>query len=463
MNPTLLLQVQRMGDLVLTFPLMARLLSLEPERPLWVMAEPKFYEQLMPLTPSGVTYMPPSMTEAILKRPLHRVINLSHRDVAVDLAGQAIAETRVGLHRSAQGVLRTSGKWALYRASLAYNNRHNQLHWADLNTFDVLPPEALNLPIWPRPNAITGSGRVGLFVGASECEKRPDPAFWGELARVLAKRGASPVFLGGPDDRPLAIQAARLAGLPTASNLAGNFTVSALVAFFRTLDLVVTPDTGPMHVSAWTGVLTLNLSMGPVNPWETAPASPGHFVLRPTLSCTGCWKCANKEPRCRSAFVPGRVAGLIMALLHNSNPEHLSRLSLPRLSLCRTGRADNLFSLQPLQSTSAPHLRDLFGRFWKQWFLSVLGGAPQDVASAREQLFKHSPMQSILARETAQLAAALSRECRKREGSALRQPGFWQHTAPAIRPLSGYIQMLLQNGDYSDAALHEALELIGRM
>ena len=56
--PNLIIQLQRMGDLVLSFPLFAWLRRLEPDRPLWVAAEPSFYEALLPLAPP-VVFAPP--------------------------------------------------------------------------------------------------------------------------------------------------------------------------------------------------------------------------------------------------------------------------------------------------------------------------------------------------------------------------------------------------------------------
>ena len=192
---------------------------------------------------------------------------------------------------------------------------------------------------WPVPRipCLTRGGRTGLFVGASEAAKRPDPAFWGELARELLRRGHKPVFLGGEAERPLGAAAALAAGLPH-SNLCGHFRLDELLRFLRKIDLLITPDTGPMHAGAWGGTLTLNLSMGPVNAWETAPFPPGHFVLRSTASCVGCWRCTRnpESPPCRELFRPARIAFLAHCLLSGRH-EQFPRLS--GLELLRTRRA----------------------------------------------------------------------------------------------------------------------------
>lgn len=48
-DPVLVLQLQRMGDLILTFPLLSRLKQRWPGHPVWVVAEPQFFRELMPL------------------------------------------------------------------------------------------------------------------------------------------------------------------------------------------------------------------------------------------------------------------------------------------------------------------------------------------------------------------------------------------------------------------------------
>ena len=500
--PTLIIQLQRMGDLIMTFPLISHLTHLEPQRPVWLLAEPRFFRELMPLTPEGVVYMGPDMVEPLARTPLHRVINLSHRPDALALAGRLapLAEEGVNGAFADKGVLHTRGPWALYRQSIVHNNRHNRFHWADLHDLGLITPERLMEPAWPLPGGPnehgqvhqTGpGGKIGLFVGASEPDKRPEAVFWGELARRLFKRGLNPVFLGGPDDRALAHEANVCSGLPGHNNLAGQFSLSSLTAFVRTLDLVISPDTGPMHLAAWAGVPVLNLSMGPVNPWETGPVPPGHFVLRPTPSCAGCWHCSRGN-LCRQNFLPGRVATLTAALVRGEAPP---RFQMPGLTLCRTGRTGGLYDLVSADAALPPvpgahhappsaratnpalpsprQARDLLDRFWQAWFLSALGGAPSpalapetaprhgQAAAWAGQLTAlprlHPVLQKAVSRISTRLAHAL------RRGGAPLDNEFWSAVPPLARPLAGYVHLVLQNGEFRRAAWEDALDLTAHL
>lgn len=469
--PVLVLQMQRMGDLVLTFPLLAWLRAEHPRRPVWLVGEEAFFTGLMPLGPEAV-FFPYGAAEKLRRNRYHLVINLSHRPEAAALAGQLQADAHFG-PRMHDGKTYVHGRWQLYRSSLVHNNRHNQFHWADLNALDCVPAGRLRLTDWPAP-APGGRDplRVGLFLGASEQEKRPPAAFWAELALDLLRRGLKPVLLGGPAEGALGADVARRAGIP-ALNLCGRFSLAEFVSFTRSLRLLVTPDTGPMHVAAWTQTPTLNLSMGPVNAWETAPFPPGHHVLRATVSCVGCWRCTQPSVLCRDRFEPKRVAALANALLREQEPGDspdgarslVSRLRLPGLELLRTGRdATGLFDLLPVAGPSGgpeANPRRLTGLFWKAfwaWRFGLLAEAAARVAWSH--LTGASPRQTDIMRHAlGGLGRELARTLRPGASGTL-PPDFWQRHAPMLRPLTGYLHMSVQNADATPEAWAEALQLV---
>jgi hypothetical protein len=340
-----------------------------------------------------------------------------------------------------------NGYWQLYRASIIHNNRHNRFHWSDLNMLDLVAPEDMPRMCPPRPRA-AGQGRVGLFVGASEAEKRPAPPFWADLALALAQKGITAVLLGGPQDSAAAAEAARLARMP-GLNLCGRFDLRAFAEFLQELDLLIVPDTGPMHLAAWLGTPTLNLSLGPVHAWETGPAAPGHYVLRSNLSCSGCWGCSRTEILCRRAFTPARAALLTQQILRD--PQRLASLRLPGLILCGTDRTEQgLFDLRPALPRRESS-RDTLGRFWQAWFLERAPvrfkadsqGALRDLAERLPRLIP--PLRRAITHSTRHCVRAL------RTGTAL-PPSFWEARPPLLRPLTSWMQLTLQNGRHAKSA-----------
>lgn len=451
------IQMQRMGDLILTWPLTLWLARRYPGHRVFVLGEEHFYRPLLAVGPKELTYVPWNRAEAIQDEPFELVVNVSHRPEAALLAGRLAARSgarvirTIGEARDASGS-RVRGDFALYRLSLTHNNRHNRFHWADMNALDAVGPEAVRETSWPAP-APAGSGAVGVFVGASEAAKRPGPDFWAAFLRELDKRGLKPVVFGGPGDVDLAAEAVGRSGT-LAGNLAGRLTLDELARAFASLDLLATPDTGPMHLAAWAGTPVLNLSLGPVHGWETGPYQPGHHVLAPRMSCRGCWRCErpgkgegqSKEDEalsCRTPFAPARVA-VVAEALAKGRAARLSGLKPPGLGLFRSGRdASGLYDLASVFPASGPPVaREAVSRLWDAFFrdLFELPSASMDSsASARA---------AELASGWPRLAGNLARAA----GRVLDNPATdWWAFPPLVRPLTGWLELARQNGKDASA------------
>lgn len=461
-RPILVLQMQRMGDLVLTFPLLGRLLSMYPGHPLWVVGEEAFFKPLMPLSPA-VTYFGYEAAPGLKTHAFELAINLSHRPEAAALAGELRADALFGAYMDGNA-LRARGDWQIYRLSLTHNNRHNLYHWADLNCLDAVPARLLPKADWPLPRPLPQgkNARIGLFLGASEAQKHPDAAFWTELCRRLLHAGHKPALLGGKAEQKLgrAVSAALKA---PALDLCGHFSVRELAAFLRELDFFICPDTGPMHVAVWLGTPTLNLSLGPVNAWETGPVCPGHHALRAALDCAGCWRCTQPRHFCREAMSAASTAALILSLLSPRTPEDEGAAgALSGLELLTSARdAHGLYDLDGA-AEGAAEARMALSRFWQAWFGAVFGLLPEEAARAARQ--KLAPETAgALSAAAAAFAARTARSFRGGPAAGPPDEAFWRAAPDLIHPFSGYAQMYLQNEYGSRPALARILELAERL
>ncbi|AGW12046.1 glycosyltransferase family 9 protein [Megalodesulfovibrio gigas] len=461
-EPILVLQMQRMGDLLLTFPLLLWLTRRYPGHPLWVVAERRFFEPLLPLSPKAA-YVDWTEAEGLKAHRFKMLLNLSHRPEAAWLAGVLQAETRLGPVRTPNGATYIHGDWQLYRASLVHNNRHNRFHWAELNALDCVPLREIQATSMPSPRTPPqDTPAVGLFLGASEAAKRPTPAFWAALARELLARNVRPVLLGGPGDVALGREVQAALAAPVA-DLCGRFDLSAFARMGQTLGLMITPDTGPMHLAAWTGLKTINLSMGPVSPWETGPHSPGHLVVQAAMSCTGCWRCTRGEsPCCREAFPPTAIAALARRFLVTADPLQLPIRRLERLRLFATGRdARGLYALIPLDPTQPPPAREALSGLWRDFMGHAFGLWDDAAPRAAWQALQHAhPVLGMRFRKgLGELGRCLSQALRTR--SPLEE-AFWAAHPPLLRPLASVLQLTLQNHDFSPQGYARALSLVER-
>ncbi len=114
-----------------------------------------------------------------------------------------------------------------------------------------LQPEAVSwanaeLATLPRP-------RIAVGVGARWVTKRWPPGHFAELLRrAQSHAGGSVVFVGGPEDTPLSQAAA--AGLSGPSlDVTGTTTLPQLAALLAACDVMLSNDTGPLHLAAALG------------------------------------------------------------------------------------------------------------------------------------------------------------------------------------------------------------------
>jgi 3-deoxy-D-manno-octulosonic-acid transferase/heptosyltransferase-1 len=96
------------------------------------------------------------------------------------------------------------------------------------------------------------------------------------------------VFTGGIKDYSI-IQAITSSMKGRAINFAGKTTLTELAALYEKAALVVSTDTGPMHLAAAVGTPVVAL-FGPTAPWRTGPYGTGHQLIKAELECSPCFK-----------------------------------------------------------------------------------------------------------------------------------------------------------------------------
>jgi heptosyltransferase I len=144
------------------------------------------------------------------------------------------------------------------------------------------------------------------------------PRRFGELAEQLLRKGFQVVFTGSRDDRPLIDEMAGRLG-SSVIRLEGRTTLKVLAAVYRSASVVVSTDTGPMHLAAAAGTPVVAL-FGPTAPWRTGPHGEGHVVLRAGASCSPCFsrscKTTEFEPMaCMNRITVEQVAEAVTRMV----------------------------------------------------------------------------------------------------------------------------------------------------
>jgi heptosyltransferase-2 len=132
---------------------------------------------------------------------------------------------------------------------------------------------------------------VGLFPGAEFGPSKRWP--WRRFAELAtALRRARPelrqVILGGPREVWVGVRIHEESG--KIHPLVGpDLDLGGLAAVLSHLDVLITNDSGPMHLAAALGVPCVAL-FGPTDPERTAPSGPGHRVLYTDRWCSPCFR-----------------------------------------------------------------------------------------------------------------------------------------------------------------------------
>jgi heptosyltransferase-2 len=128
---------------------------------------------------------------------------------------------------------------------------------------------------------------VGLCPGAEYGPAKRWPYF-GEAARILAERHQlSWLIFGTAKEVELAEDVAQKIG-PAATNLAGKTSLAELIGELQRCQLLLTNDTGTMHLAAHLGVPTVAI-FGSTEPALTGPLGKGHLVIRHQVECSPCF------------------------------------------------------------------------------------------------------------------------------------------------------------------------------
>jgi heptosyltransferase-2 len=167
-----------------------------------------------------------------------------------------------------------------------------------------LPPAAAALP----PHVVLAPGAE---YGPA---KQWPPEHFRALARALAASGWPSVVAGLAKDRALGDRI--LAGLPGALNLCGETNLVQLVAVLARATLLVSNDSGAMHLAAALGRPQVAL-FGSTNPTWTGPLNPRAAVLYRQEPCSPCYgrTCKFGHTRCLVELRPEGVAEQAQALL----------------------------------------------------------------------------------------------------------------------------------------------------
>lgn len=142
---------------------------------------------------------------------------------------------------------------------------------------------------------LSGRKIVAIFPGGSISEKRWGGEKFHQVALMLVKDGYRIVVVGGKED--VADGAVILEGIPGTINLCGRLSLPETAAVLKEAELLITGDSGIMHIGHGLGVRILAL-FGPGIERKWAPRGRNCSIINKHLDCSPCTK-FGYTPKCR--------------------------------------------------------------------------------------------------------------------------------------------------------------------
>ena len=171
-------------------------------------------------------------------------------------------------------------------------------------------------PLPATPSPAQADIVLGVCPGAEygPAKRWPTERFRKTMELVSQRVACSWVILGTDHDRDLASEI--LQGFEgKAVDLTGKTSLNELIEQIRRLRVLLTNDTGTMHLADGLGI-PLVAVFGSTEPRLTGPRSPKSTVLRHQVECSPCFLCeCPLDFRCMHAVDPEEAANAILSLI----------------------------------------------------------------------------------------------------------------------------------------------------
>jgi lipopolysaccharide heptosyltransferase II len=189
-------------------------------------------------------------------------------------------------------------------------------------SFSVPPAEHAALDQVLRAHDVPpGEGWVLAHCGATAASRRYPAPLFAQAIDMLAGAGERVLLTGSPHERSLVQEvAARSIDPGRLVNLAGKLTLGQLGALILRAGVLVSNNSGPVHIAAALGTPVVDL-YALTNPQHT-PWQVPHRLLYRDVPCKYCYRsvCPEGHHACLSAVEPWRVAQAAFELLEGHAP-----------------------------------------------------------------------------------------------------------------------------------------------
>jgi lipopolysaccharide heptosyltransferase I len=175
--------------------------------------------------------------------------------------------------------------------------------------------------LWKRER-IEGEGAVVIHPAArGETKRWPAERFAQVADRLASGTGARIILVAAREQSSHVDEVVRYLRRPVV-NLAGASTLLELAALMKKATLVISNDSGPMHLAAAVGTPVIGL-FGPTDPRRIGPYGTAHVALKKNFDCSGCSRraCA-RDHGCLKLITVEDVLSAASSFLQHARRSH---------------------------------------------------------------------------------------------------------------------------------------------
>ena len=259
-------------------------------------------------------------------RRLSRDLKAEHYDLAVDLqgllrsgliTGATHAPVRIGFAEAREGsrvfyTKEVKGGRGIHAVE-RYMKVAGELGCATDEILFPLPPSGPGR--YRVTRLIAELGSYAVIVPGARWKTKLWPAE--SFGRVAASLPVRSIVVGSAGDREIASTVVASSS-GKALSLAGETDLTELIEIVRRAKVVITNDSGPMHIAAALNIPVVAI-FGPTSPVLTGPYGKGHVVMQSHEPCAPCFKRSCTDPRCMQTIRPEAVAQKARAALKTAH------------------------------------------------------------------------------------------------------------------------------------------------
>ena len=152
----------------------------------------------------------------------------------------------------------------------------------------------------------------GIHLGASKNDKTWPASSFAALADMISSKFHAKILLFGASSEADLGREFEMTANCTPVNLIGRTSVGELAALLGRCELLISNDTGPLHLATAVGAKVIDIFTSNVHFLETGPYGEGHFVIQADLPCVPCAfdvECNNRI--CKDVITPAGVYALV--------------------------------------------------------------------------------------------------------------------------------------------------------